>query len=409
MLKNLIFIFLLLFTFTNNPAQEKSLTFPAPVGFVNDIADVLTDADETRLEHRLRKFAQDDSLEIAIVTVKTVGDKSIFDYSLAMARSWKVGPKTKPSYGALLLIAVDDRKYHTQISRDLETIFTNEQIGELQKQTLVPAFRKNDFYLGIADYLRAFYSSFSEYRNNKRQELFKKAYPPKAIKPFSESLQAVAVMTEDWHSVKGEARLFERKSARAKWTAVGESFPVVVGKNGMAWGAGLHALPSDTGRVLLKTEGDGKSPAGIFALTSAFGAAEKFAGVKLPYTRLVESTECVDDVKSSHYNLIVDRNRVGNFDWQSSEKMLAVGAEYDLGVFVEHNSERQRGGGSCIFLHVWKNADSGTAGCTAMARENVEKVLRFLDPAKNPVLIQMPADTYKTYQTKWKLPPLESK
>jgi L,D-peptidoglycan transpeptidase YkuD (ErfK/YbiS/YcfS/YnhG family) len=235
----------------------------------------------------------------------------------------------------------------------------------------------------------------------------KKPMPPKVFPPFSKSLQAVVVTTEDWNSVKGTAQIFERKSAKSNWISVGDSFPVVVGRNGMAWGAGLHALPTDTGRVALKVEGDGKSPAGIFALSSAFGAATKPAFVKLPYTKLIETTECVDDVKSSHYNRIVDRMKVGNFDWKSSEKMLAVGAEYDLGVFVEHNSERMAGGGSCIFLHVWKTADTGTAGCTAAARENVEKVLGFLNPARNPVLIQLPQDTYAKFQTEWKLPKLK--
>lgn len=235
----------------------------------------------------------------------------------------------------------------------------------------------------------------------------KKPTPPKVIPPFSKSLQAVVVTTKDWNSVQGAARIFERKSAKSVWTAVGESFPIVVGKNGMAWGAGLHVLPSDTGRVLMKTEGDGKAPAGIFALSSSFGSAAKPGFVKLPYKKLEEFTECVDDVKSSHYNRIVDRMKVGNFDWKSSEKMLSVGAEYDLGVFVEHNSERQAGGGSCIFLHIWKNAETGTAGCTAMARENIEKVLSFLNEAKNPVLIQMPEESYDDYQTKWKLPKLK--
>ena len=98
--------------------------------------------------------------------------------------------------------------------------------------------------------------------------------------------------------------------------------------------------------------------------------------------------------------------QVGNFDWKSSEKMLAVGKQYDLGVVVAHNSERQAGGGSCVFLHVWKDAESPTVGCTAAARENVESVLRFLKPPSNPVLIQLPEDSYKTYQTKWKLPKL---
>lgn len=229
----------------------------------------------------------------------------------------------------------------------------------------------------------------------------------KTLDFYSKSLQAVVVTTKDWNSVQGEARLFERKTANSKWIAAANFFPIVVGKNGVAWGVGLHKLPTDTGRVLLKTEGDGKAPAGIFALTSAFGSGEKLTYVKLPYTRLTVSIECVDDVKSANYNLIVDAKKIGNTDWKSSEKMLAVGEQYDLGVFVAHNFERQAGGGSCIFLHIWKNSDTGTAGCTAMARKNIESVLRFLNPQKNPVLIQLPEDSYKTYQTKWKLPKLD--
>ncbi len=237
----------------------------------------------------------------------------------------------------------------------------------------------------------------------------KKPLPKKQIPPFSKSLQAVVVTTTNWNATKGVAQLFARKSTKAVWKKVGENFPVVVGKNGLAWGAGLNELPSDTGRLLLKTEGDGKSPAGIFALTSAFGSSEKPNFVKLPYTRLEEFTECVDDVKSSHYNTIVNRMKVGNFDWKSSEKMLEVGEQYDLGVFVGHNSERQAGGGSCIFLHIWKDADSPTVGCTAMVRENIEKVLSFLDAKKNPVLIQLPEDSYTQFQIKWKLPKPGSK
>jgi D-alanyl-D-alanine dipeptidase len=227
------------------------------------------------------------------------------------------------------------------------------------------------------------------------------------VVPYSESLQAVVVTTKDWSGIQGEAQIFERANIKSKWKAVGKSFPVVVGKNGMAWSDALNELPSDTGRLLMKTEGDGKSPAGIFSLSSAFGTNEKSDKIKLPYTKLEEWTECVDDVKSSHYNRIVNRMQIGNFDWKSSEKMLEMVPQYDLGVFVEHNSERQSGGGSCIFLHVWKGASDGTAGCTAMARSNMETVLYWLDAKKNPVLIQLPKEDYKKLQTSWKLPKLK--
>lgn len=235
----------------------------------------------------------------------------------------------------------------------------------------------------------------------------KKPLPPKPVIPFSESLQAIVVTTKDWSAIKGEAQTFERKDTKSEWKATGKSFPVVVGKNGMAWSDGLNELPSDTGRLLMKTEGDGKSPAGIFNLSSAFGTTEKNDKLKLPYTKLEEFTECVDDVKSSHYNRIVNRMQVGNFDWKSSEKMLQIVPQYDLGVFIEHNAERQKGAGSCIFLHIWKDESSGTAGCTAMARENMETVLYWLDAKKNPVLIQLPAEDYKKLQLSWQLPELK--
>ena len=233
----------------------------------------------------------------------------------------------------------------------------------------------------------------------------KKVTPPKPIIPYSESLQAVVVTTKDWSAAQGKAQLFERKNTKLNWQAVGKSFPVVVGVNGMAWSDGLNELPSDTGgRLLMKTEGDGKSPAGIFTLSSAFGTIEKNDRIKLPFTKLEDYTECVDDVKSTHYNRIVNRMQVGNFDWKSSEKMIEIVPQYDLGVFVGHNSERQAGAGSCIFLHIWKDAATGTAGCTAMARENMETIFYWLDAQKNPVLIQLPAEDYKKFQTSWKLP-----
>ncbi len=224
--------------------------------------------------------------------------------------------------------------------------------------------------------------------------------------PLAKSLQAIVVTTTSWNAVRGTAQLFERKNT-AKWQSVGNKFPVVIGKNGLAWSEDAANLLTNKSAIF-KHEGDGKSPAGIFNLTSAFGSTAKPDFVKLPFTELIESTECVDDIKSESYNRIVDRYKIGNFDWKSSEKMLAVGSQYDLGVFVAHNSNPvKKGNGSCIFLHIWKNETSGTAGCTAMARENIETVLRWLDVKKNPILIQMPEDSYQIYQKSWKLPILQ--
>ena len=220
------------------------------------------------------------------------------------------------------------------------------------------------------------------------------------------SLQAVVVTAGDWNKIEGTAQIFERKNIKSNWEKIGAEFPVVVGKNGLAWS---DDAPVKAEAEPHKREGDGRAPAGIFRLTSAFGSSDKAGWIKLSYTKLTEATECVDDSKSSHYNTIVNRAQVGNFDWDSSEKMLSVGAQYDLGVFVAHNSEPPAAGkGSCIFLHIWKNSETGTAGCTAMERSRIETILRLLDAKKNPVLIQMPEIAYQRFQKLWNLPKIKS-
>lgn len=233
----------------------------------------------------------------------------------------------------------------------------------------------------------------------------KKSEPVAAKIPFTKSLQTVVVTTRDWDSISGTATLYERKNVKSSWRAFGPSFPVVVGVNGLAW---AELLNGDIDMAKIKHEGDGNAPAGLFPLTASFGAGSKPNAVELPYTKLDRFTECVDDVRSNFYNRIVNRMQVGNFDWKSSEKMLAVGEQYSLGVFVAYNTfPVEKGRGSCIFLHVWKDAATGTSGCTAMERRDLERLVAWASPAKNPYLVQMPKEIYDKRQKSWKLPKLK--
>ena len=216
--------------------------------------------------------------------------------------------------------------------------------------------------------------------------------------------QLIIVTTMGWNSIRGEMERFERTSFGEPWQAIGDKIPVVVGRNGMAWGKGLHGeIP---GGVAMKKEGDGRSPAGIFALSSAFGYAEqsKIGALGLPYVQAVSTLECVDDVKSAHYNQILDRKSIRNPDWKSSEQMRRQDDLYRLGVVVDHNAKREAGCGSCIFLHIWDGAGKGTAGCTAMEAAKMEEVLRWLDGKKNPILVQLPQTERRSLQKVWDLP-----
>ncbi len=229
----------------------------------------------------------------------------------------------------------------------------------------------------------------------------KKPQPPPVKVPFAESLQAFVVTTDNDSAVSGTGRLFERKSPKSKWTSRDDKFPVVIGRTGLAWST--DSAPETV--TVFKKEGDGKSPAGLFPLTTSFGRAGKDVDISLPYTKLGEYTECVDDVESFHYNKIVNRLQVGIFDWKSSEKMLEVGPAYDLGINVAYNSYPVvKGNGSCIFLHIWSDSATGTSGCTAMKREDLQKILAWAYPDRHPYLVQMTEGDYKKLRKKWKLP-----
>lgn len=216
--------------------------------------------------------------------------------------------------------------------------------------------------------------------------------------------QLLVVTTSDWNEIQGTIQLFERDRDGCSWIAIGQSMPAVIGKNGLAWGIGLHPHHSVP---LEKREGDKKSPAGIFSIGTAFGFASKteMNHLQIEYLPLDLSIEAVDDPLSAYYNMIVHNTRVKS-DWNSSEKMSSEPL-YELGFAINHNFPNpQPEKGSAIFFHIWRNSNSGTAGCTATSKEYVSTILSWLKREKNPVIVQLPKPIYFQLKNTWQLPEL---
>jgi D-alanyl-D-alanine dipeptidase len=226
---------------------------------------------------------------------------------------------------------------------------------------------------------------------------------------LSSSTQVIVVTTADWSAVQGRLQRYERAHSGDPWNPVGSPVAIVVGKKGMGWGVGIHTTDNPAERSLqdpVKKEGDGKSPAGIFSISSAFGyAAQPPSGWKMPYISLTASMECVDDSTSRFYTRIIDRATVSP-DWHSSEHMSQAGEAYRWGAVIDHNSAAVPYAGSCVFMHIWGGPDVGTSGCTAMAQQQLEPILAWLDPARSPMLVQLPAAQYEKLNVLWKLPTL---
>jgi len=228
--------------------------------------------------------------------------------------------------------------------------------------------------------------------------------PPAPTSPLGSSQQLVIVTTTDWNTTTGTLRRFERNGPQGTWHLVASSIPVVIGRTGLAWGD--ESLASSVGQPI-KHEGDGRSPAGLFPLDTAFGFApqSELAWLRLPYAALQPGSDCVDDEASAYYNTVVDRAAVPKIDWNSAEHMRQI-AQYRLGVIVGYNATPpKKGRGSCIFLHIWGGPSSTTAGCTALDAGALESLMRWLDHSRRPMLVQLPIGEYSRMRVLWDLPP----
>ncbi len=225
------------------------------------------------------------------------------------------------------------------------------------------------------------------------------------------SRQMILVLTDSTEATAGSLYHFERTAKDSDWTLSSETIPVVLGRKGLGWGKGLH----NSQNILnfpIKVEGDGRSPAGVFSLSSVFGykPATEMSHLKMPYIHITEMVECIDDANSKYYNQIVSRDEIleeDSVDWQSSEKMRFADIYYELGVIVDHNSNPiTSGAGSCIFLHNWIDENETMAGCTAMDSTNMREIVNWLDENNNPILVQLTKQLFNELQAQWKLPEL---
>jgi uncharacterized protein len=145
---------------------QSPVPMPNPPTPVVDTANVIDDATEKKLNALLKNLSENKQadVEMGVVTVKTTGGRDIFEYSLAIMRGWGIGNETTGKGGLLLLVAVDDRKYFTQVSRHLEGDLTDATVGSIQRERLVPAFRQGQYSQGIYDTAMAYIATLSEKR-----------------------------------------------------------------------------------------------------------------------------------------------------------------------------------------------------------------------------------------------------
>ncbi len=188
--------------------------------------------------------------------------------------------------------------------------------------------------------------------------------------------QLIVALAPDWNSMHGRAQLLEREGGN--WKTNGKAFPVLFGKNGLAWGSGL-AGQDENG--LRKKERDKRAPAGIFRIGKIYTYdAQLPQGADYPFHQVTKADAWVDDVRSPQYNQFVTIDDPANPPaWFEKQKMRHNDFAYRWLVEIRHNSDPPvPGNGSAIFFHIRRGVNRATAGCTTMAEPDLVRVITWL-------------------------------
>jgi len=138
---------------------------------------------------------------------------------------------------------------------------------------------------------------------------------------------------------------------------------------------GQRTIPVVLGRAGVRTnkrEGDGATPAGRFRPLRLWWRADRRfrPQTQLPVRRIGPDHAWCEDPADRRYNRAFRRsaNEPGDRLWRDD-------GLYDLVVEIDHNTRpRVAGRGSAVFLHVARPDRRPTAGCVAIAAEELRRL-----------------------------------
>lgn len=132
------------------------------------------------------------------------------------------------------------------------------------------------------------------------------------------------------------------------------------------------------GVTKMKKEGDGKTPIGRYQLRRIWYRPDRIMRPQspLPIAEIYQKSGWCDDVRSSLYNMPIERPSA-----TCHERLWRHDRLYDL--FFElgmNDAPPERGAGSAIFLHLEKDNFRATLGCIAVNHATMQFLLRHANP-----------------------------
>ena len=146
MRKRLLLCLLLLMV---SKCYAEEITYPKPIGSVNDFANVISENDENSLNQLINEVKEKcNGAEIAVVTIQSISPVSIEEYAVRLFEKWGIGKKGADN-GVLVLLAINERKARIEVGYGLEGALPDGKCGEIIREQMSPYFKDGDFGTGI--------------------------------------------------------------------------------------------------------------------------------------------------------------------------------------------------------------------------------------------------------------------
>jgi len=128
---------------------ETVASLPAPTGYVNDFAGVLSPGTVQSVDSLCGQVDRQAHAQIAVVTIKTIdGDQSIEEFATALEEKWKVGAKGTDR-GVLMLLVMQPRRGRIEVGYGLEGILNDAKVGDIGR-AMAPYARQGDYNRAVA-------------------------------------------------------------------------------------------------------------------------------------------------------------------------------------------------------------------------------------------------------------------
>jgi uncharacterized protein len=140
-------LFVATFAWFAVPLRSEPISSLHPSNYVNDFAHVLSGGTETDLNDICRQIQDKAHAQIAVVTINSLDGRDIEGYAVELYQTWGIGAKGT-NRGVLILFAVRDHRYRTEVGYGLEPILPDGKVGGFGREA-VPYFRRSDYDGGV--------------------------------------------------------------------------------------------------------------------------------------------------------------------------------------------------------------------------------------------------------------------